>query len=388
MCPVGVIAGAVGYSATSILLKNIISVRPNDIKVGMAAMIDNEIVRVDTISFPTIGISRGCADTVPAVHQDGALIWFFTGNIGTDSRTYVASDTVAVKLLPYSVASASVPVEQSPPHDITFNWRHARPYPPGNVKCEGSAWYNSIKEMALGADSLVWTWAHRDRILQADQLVPHGDGDIGPEPGTTYTVKVFDADNVLVRTVTGITAATWTYTRTMAEADGHVAAEAFVELYSVRAGFQSLQGYRTAIRLIGGSATIVDIGSLGWPGTKTNCGATIEGMGNIGTSNWDDFDIGFDGTESEWRNTPVSPITYEHTAVDMGALGEYRISLPSVGAGTITAEVATSVDGITYTTWAAPSGSYVTTRYVKARFTVSGTDPLLVSAKISYFRRS
>lgn len=420
MCPFGVLAGAVGYSATTLILKGLSSTRPNDIVVGMAAMIDDEIVRIDSIDLPTITLARGCADTVPSVHQAGALIWFFSLSLGSDNRAYVAGDTAAVKVLPFSTSGNNIPIEASPPNDITFNWRAARPYPPAAVQCEGSAWYNSVKQMSLGSDALVWTWNHRDRLLQADQLVPHGEADIGPEPGTTYGARVYDPDGVLLRTVTGIVGKTWTYTRAMAEADSFTAPEAFIELFSERDGFTSLQSYRTAIRVVGGNAAIIDMAELGWPGTKTNCvilptgyeddgqftwdgldigwdeteatwyttGATPTPLVNEALETWDTLDVEFDSTEETWQNTSSSPIAYEHPATDLGALGEYKFTLPVVAAGTVVAELATSVDGITYTAWAAPIAGYVTTRYVKARFQVSDVQPVLVSAKISYFRRS
>lgn len=420
MCPFGVLAGAVGYSATTVFLSNLSTTRPNDIEVGMAAMIDDEIVRVDSIDLPTITLARGCADTIPAVHQAGALIWFFGLSIGTDMRAYVGGDTVAVKLLPFSTSGNNIPIEASPPNPITFDWRAARPYPPAAVQCEGTAWYNGVKQMSLGVDVLVWTWNHRDRLLQADQLIPHGDADIGPEPGTTYGARVYDPDGALLRTVTGIVGKTWSYTRAMAEVDNFTAPEAFVELFSERAGLTSLQHYRTAIRVIGGSASVIDMAELGWPGIKTNCvilptgyaddgqytwdtldiawddteatwyttGATPTPLVNEALETWDTLDVDFDATEETWQNTSSSPIAYEHPATDLGALGEYRFSLPVVAAGAVVAEISTSVDGITYTPWAPPVGGYVTVRYARARFSVSGTQPVLVSAKISYFRRS
>lgn len=389
MCPIGIVGGDVGYSASSILLKNIINVDTGDIVVGMAAMLNDEIMEVTGVTLPFVQVTRGCADTVPAVHRDGDVIWFFSQNMGSDKKAYVAGDTHAVKILPYSTSGDTVPIEASPPNDITFNWRHVRPYPPGNVKCKGTAWYNSLKEMALGEDELAWSWAHRDRVLQADQLVGHLAASIGPEPGTTYTIRVYNFDNVLVRTVTGITGTSWVYTRAMAEADDHTAPQASVTLHSVRDGLESLQGYRTAIQLTGANAVTLDIGALGWPGTKTNCGVDGLLLVNAGTKTWDgDYDLNWDDTEDEWKNVAISPMVYEHPPLDLGGLGEYRITLPVTASGVVTAEIQTSTDGVTYTGWAAPAPGYVTMAYLKARFTVTGADPLLSSAKISYFRRS
>jgi len=53
-------------------------------------------------------------------------------------------------------------------------------------------------------------WVHRDRVLQADQLVDASVASIGPEPGTTYTLRVY-LDDVLVDEVNGIAGATHGY---------------------------------------------------------------------------------------------------------------------------------------------------------------------------------
>ena len=388
MCPTGVLANAVGYSATTIVLSAITSVRPGDIVAGMAAMIEDEIVKIVDVTPPTVTVLRGCADTVPAIHQAGSVLWFFDASLGSDYKPYTATETVAVKLLPYSTTGNNIPIEASPPHDIVFGWRANRPYPPALLMCEGSAWYNGVKQMSLGQDTLTWTWVHRDRILQADQLVGHTESSIGPEPGTTYRAEVYDPDGVLLRLETGITGNSWTYTRVMAEGDGFTAAEAYVNIYSERDGLTSHQHYRTEIRVVGGNASFVDARALGWPGTKVNCGVTEFGLENWGTLTWDDLDIAWDDTEASWANTTVSPISYEHPVVDTGVLGTYKITLPYTASGAVVGEVATSTDGVTFTGWAAPVDGGVVLRYIKARWSCTGFDPAFSSAAISYFRRA
>lgn len=388
MCPIAVLGLDLGYSSTTVTVQNVVNVQPGDIVPGMAAMIDDEILDVLDVTLPTISVARGCADTVPAVHRAGAVMWFFSRAMASDNRAYTAGDTIAVKLQPYSVSGSEVPLTGSPPNNITFNWRHMRPYPPARVRCKGTPWFNELKEMPLGVDTIDWTWVHRDRLLQADQLIGHNENSIGPEPGTTYMVEVYNADDVLVRTVSGIVGTSWTYTRAMAEADAHTAAQAYVMLYSMRDGLRSLQGYRTNIQLTGANAVTVNIADQGWPGIKTDCGVSDGILVNAGQNTWDSYDIAWDGTEDEWQNIPSSPMSYEHPPVALPALGEYRLTLPVTGSGTIVAELATSTDGISYTSWAAPVASYVNCSHVKARFTVSGPNPALTSARISYFRRS
>lgn len=389
MCPYGVLASDAGYSASTFLLSSITNVRPGDVTVGMAAMVDDEIVKVTAVTYPTIAVERGCADTVPAIHRVGAPVWFFSSAMGTDNRAYTATDTVAVKLLPYTTGGANIPIEESPPNNITFNWRHFRPYPPAQVKCKGTDWYLGYKEMALGTDTLTWTWVHRDRILQADQLIGHTAASVGPEPGTTYKVEVYSHDGALLRTVNGIVGSTWTYTRAMVEVDGHTLPEAFIDLYSVRDGLTSLQKYRTRVWLEGGNLTAFNYSTLGWPGTQANCG--LDGLGglmNAGTLTWDDVDVEWQATEETWGNTPTSPIAFESVVHDLGVSGEYKFNVNSVAQGTLVAQISTSSDGVNFSAWTVPPPDYIVCRYVRSRFTVSGPDPSLLSAKLGYFRRS
>ncbi|MGH8080134.1 MAG: hypothetical protein ACREP7_06125, partial [Lysobacter sp.] len=70
---------------------------------------------------------------------------------------------------------------------IKLAQRQARPYPPGDLKLGGLRYPASIE------GDLAVAWAHRDRKLQADQLVDHGQGSIGPEAGTAYVLRLLDA---------------------------------------------------------------------------------------------------------------------------------------------------------------------------------------------------
>ena len=47
--------------------------------------------------------------------------------------------------------------------------------------------------------------------MQTVYLVTQGESSIGPEPGTTYTVRIYGEAGTLKHTETGITATSWTY---------------------------------------------------------------------------------------------------------------------------------------------------------------------------------
>lgn len=214
--------------------------------VGDAVMIDSEIMRVTAATLTTLSLGRGCGDTVPAFHPANSTIWFFdhdSDTVGTDEREYVQGETIGVKVL-MRTSGASMEPKNAPANTLTFTGRFARPYPPGKLLVDGVGFGPTV---ALSKDKLstVLTWVHRDRVLQMDALVDHQADSVGPEPGTTYRLKVY-AGAVLKRTV-DVSGTTVAYTLGQAISDLGIAAEGSasgtLRLYSVRDGLESFQGY-------------------------------------------------------------------------------------------------------------------------------------------------
>lgn len=217
-----------------------------DLPIGLGVMIDDEICRIASVAFPEVTLQRGCADTIPAPHAADAQVWFFSDTAISNSREYLATDTVGVKMLPFTAASGPVPVGNAPPLSVTLNWRAFRPYPPGKVLVNGMAFNMGPFAIPEGETQLLFSWAHRDRLLQADQLIDHNADSIGPELGTTYRVRVLSASMAVLRTVEGLTGTTWAYTDAMLAADLGTG-NGFVELCSVRETFTSLYSYRIPV---------------------------------------------------------------------------------------------------------------------------------------------
>lgn len=236
----GKLATAIGHSASVLTISNFKGVSESDLEVGMAVLIDNEIMRLQSITLPNLSVLRGCGDTVPVPHAAESSVWFFSNAALGEDREYSATETVSVKVLPFTSASGPMPIEYAPPLPVTFNWRFIRPYPPGRVRVNDLPLQQDPFDLGVGETEFVITWAHRDRLLQGDQLIGHEEASIGPEVGTTYTVRVYDADENLVRTVTGLTGTSWTYTQAMFEEDIPVGVGR-VEINSVRDTFDSLQ---------------------------------------------------------------------------------------------------------------------------------------------------
>jgi hypothetical protein len=163
------------------------------VEIGTAVLWDDEICRVDDIDVDagTISLGRGCADTVPALHAAESRLWFYQTASAADETEYTAGETIQVKLLT-NTGSQQLPEGSATPLSVTLDQRLARPYPPARLRLNGTAYLDTV------SGALTVTWAHRDRLLQADQLIDTTAASIGPEPNTRYTLAFYDDTDTLI----------------------------------------------------------------------------------------------------------------------------------------------------------------------------------------------
>ena len=64
-------------------------------------------------------------------------------------------------------------------------------------------------DVAWITGALTASWAHRSRLQQTVHLVTQSETSIGPEAGTTYTVRVYGETGALIRTESGIAGTDW-----------------------------------------------------------------------------------------------------------------------------------------------------------------------------------
>lgn len=230
--------GPVDYYSTGINFDNAID--PGLIELPSLIQIGNEIMQVTAITLNADGISgimtvaRGCVDTIPAQHSDNAFIFFLSDNVGTDSREYTIGETVDVKLLS-NTSSDTLDPSLAPTDSVTTVGRQGKPYPPGNVRV------NSTLCFSVGSVTGDFTisWAHRDRVLQADQIVSHLESSVGPEPDTTYNLRFYTTSMTLIRAITGITGDS----RSFDALDSDLTGAMIVRLECQRDGFTAMQRY-------------------------------------------------------------------------------------------------------------------------------------------------
>lgn len=265
--PLAELAGTIDYLDTVLTYQKEVDLDDEDeVFPGMVMLIGTQeahefvkLVSIDRV-MKTMTITRGCFDTIPQRHFGLELIWAVQDNGGSDFTKYITGTEIEVKILPWTMRGGSFAIEDAPIDHLRFAHRFYRPYAPGQTTWETLAlgvkhWYE-LQDFRYDVttnevpDFATFRWAHRDRPLQADQIIDHTLGNIGPEPGTTYKLSFYNAIGELVRTETGITGTQYVYTYAQAAQDTKVeeASTEFtsgsVYLEAVRDGVVSWMGYR------------------------------------------------------------------------------------------------------------------------------------------------
>jgi len=225
-CATASVVEASGFDDTAFTLAGGVGLA--NIATGMPALWGSEIVRVDAIDASTgaVTLGRGCADTVPVKHAAGERLWFYATAQAADRTEYTDGEVINAKLLT-NTGSQQLDPAVATALPVTFASRAARPYPPGQLRING------IVDPSAIVGAITVSGVHRDRVLQADQLVDSTMATVGPEAGTTYTVRYY-LNDALLHTDSGLSAPSSTYTPSGA---GILR----VEVESVRDGLTSTQ---------------------------------------------------------------------------------------------------------------------------------------------------
>lgn len=230
----GTLVDAVSRTADSFEIENTTNLGQADI--GTYAYVNGELVLVESVDEVTglVQVGRAVLDTVPVEHAAGSRIYFSGIDKGVDPNEHVLGESEYYKPLTQNglgtsdIASATALL-------VNFNQRADRPYPPGNVKL------NDDYFPALSSGGLTLTWAHRNRLTQTADLIPFETGNIGPEPGTTYRVRIYNG-STLVRTYAAIASTSQVYSETDAITDGILQTPRIV-IDSQRDGLDSYQAH-------------------------------------------------------------------------------------------------------------------------------------------------
>lgn len=204
-CPVGFLTGAIDYDDTVISLTGFVA--SSSVVLGTHAQIGSELVKITAVASDSITVGRGVLDTVPTLHASGTPVLFWDAFGDSDNVEYVTNETINVKILP-TTGRGTLAIASAPEDSLTFASRAYKPYAPGNLKIRSVAYPDAIG----GSEEFNASWSHRDRLQQtAGEIYDTAYGNIGPEAGTTYNLKIYGENGNLLRNVTGLSATSYVY---------------------------------------------------------------------------------------------------------------------------------------------------------------------------------
>jgi len=184
----------------------------------------------------TIDLARGVLDTTPQAHASGTRLIGVGEWLASEGAERAPGESVFVGAIPRTSTDQGDPVLAANGQPLVLTGRQALPYPPGRIRLNGQT------EPAVVAGDLTVAWVHRDRTQQTAYLVQQDEGDIGPELGVNYTVRIRNRNGVLAHTETGLLGTTYLWTAAVAALDaGALGDRITVEISPERDGLSSWQ---------------------------------------------------------------------------------------------------------------------------------------------------
>jgi hypothetical protein len=164
------------------------------IAVGTLVQLNNELMEVVSYAAPNLTVKRGVLDTIPSrAHVAGNVLYFWGEAFGIDPTEYVETDSVVVKLLPVTASEVLDEFEYGlTTMTVDLNSRAIRPYPPANVKFATAL---DPEDTGGGySGTVAMTWNHRNRVVQADQVLGYTEGSVTAADNTRYALKIYRVD--------------------------------------------------------------------------------------------------------------------------------------------------------------------------------------------------
>lgn len=193
-------------------------------------------------------VYRGLLDTSPKTHAVGDIIWFLGGtdfypvqNVNDNDIIFGDTNVVNIKTIT-TAGGGQLDEANAAAKTHTIDNRDGKPYRPVNVRIN-SGYY---PDFIIGELSL--TWNVRSRLL-LDMLRWDNATDELEEVNQSTSLKIYDANGTLRRTVTGLIDGTYTYPLATEVADcGAAQSKLTIELYAERDGEVSHDPFITTVR--------------------------------------------------------------------------------------------------------------------------------------------
>ncbi len=182
-----------------------------------------EIGTVTSITDTSLVCKRGMMDTTPTSVVTSGTRLLFIGKgelIAALPNEYAAGESISVKVLPVT-GQGALAIGSASADTLVAAGRQDKPYPPGKPRL------NTLAYPATITGELALTWAHRDRLQQtAETIVDQDAANVGPEAGTTYTLRLYaQPATTLRRTVTGLTGTSYNWVAESFDTPGMLSGE-------------------------------------------------------------------------------------------------------------------------------------------------------------------
>lgn len=191
---------------------------------------------------------RALADTIPKPHAIGDkafILW--QENLNILDAEFDTGDNIAWKALTRN-GEDTLNLVDATEYVHVIDGRYDKPLAPINVRVNGG-----LATATIGLNTeLTVSWSHRSKT--SGKLATYTDDTMALDSGVTYTLRLYDENDVLVRTETGLTGKTYTWTSADEEADsgltGRLNNTVRFELEAVQSGTVSEFTYsRTVTRV-------------------------------------------------------------------------------------------------------------------------------------------
>ena len=211
-CPSAVLQSTIGPGVTAIDIsggQDLDLVQPNSLcLLGTGASNAREWCQVVSVTGTLLTVKRGMLDTTPAPSTAAGSRVLFIGLAEYAAELpneYAVGEVIKAKLLT-TTPKGTLALASAAEDSLTAAGRPGKPYPPGRLRLNGLKYPASISGL------LTVSWSHRDRLQQTAQtLVDQDATDVGPEAGTTYTLRLYGQTGVLRKTVTGLATTSYTW---------------------------------------------------------------------------------------------------------------------------------------------------------------------------------
>lgn len=187
-------------------------------------------------------------DSVPAPHTAGQRVWFFTYGRLVTTTEYASTTATRTKILPRTV-SAILDIDDATSTNVVIGTRALKPNPVRNVLINSGYLTNEIGPV----DNVQVNWNESNRLTEGN-VIKQTDAGVDPEDTVTYTARWYatESGSVLLRTESGIIAATATMTTAEEIASGnylgHLSASYRVEIDVLRGAYTSTTYIRELTR--------------------------------------------------------------------------------------------------------------------------------------------